>query len=290
VQTLLLQPDVSDTVQHDLSDDVLSALYLRADTLHLGSLVLPLMINRSPLWRTTVLMHPLTRAQAWLLPEQESSVQERLTRLLALPAGDRLEESVPDLVVKRWSDAWTSVLNADDAKLMTAQAFPLLQSRLADLRSAGYPLRAQGYAKAFIAAVQDYAFDGDAAAALAGIDSLSRDDVPVVDPVTVDQPEAQESSSASSAPAVLINMNEAVANLRANLSADGFMFTSKTLLTPDANQRILVDGIVIATAHGDQIVRFSYNPAADQVEHIEQDGQILPYSLSLEKYVEWVKG
>jgi hypothetical protein len=50
-----------------------------------------------------------------------------------------------------------------------------------------------------------------------------------------------------------------------------------------------ISGVVIGTPSGDRLIAFTFDPVAGLVSGIEQDGHVLPYSLELGKYLEWVR-
>lgn len=234
-----------------------------------------------------LLFHPATRADAWVLPHEST-----LTAWLTLIPSDRLDSAMPELAINQWAvEVAAAMSESEDMNVFASAYFSAFHDTIDTLRADGYPHRAQQYAKALVETLHKdiRSLNEDARASFAAIETLAHGDVPMAEEVVLPVVETG-STVAETVDVVSINMDEAVASLRANLAAHSAMFTAKTTITPDAAQRIQVDGIVMATAKGDQILRFTFNPVSNEVENIEHDGKILPYSLSLEKYVEWVKG
>ncbi len=286
-RTLLMQPGMEMNLR-TADESLRSDMYVNARALGLENVFLAFLAGDSKDLQMLTLAHPLTRADAWVLPHENN-----LTEVLMLIPSDRLEDAVPQLVIDQWAAELAQAMdNAEDMNVFASATFPAFHEMIAALRDAGYPHRSKQYAQAIVNALHKdiRSLNDDARASFASIETLAHGDVPVAEEVVLPVTETGSVSASETVDVVSININEAVATLRANLAGYGAMFTSKTLIAPNTSGRIQVDGLVIATAHGDTLLRFTYNPASDEVENIEHDGKILPYSLSLEKYVEWVKG
>jgi hypothetical protein len=77
---------------------------------------------------------------------------------------------------------------------------------------------------------------------------------------------------------------------REALAAAGAMFTKKSAFAPDGPSAVRVTDIVLATARGDRLVSFRYDAALDQVASLDDRGNPLPFTVPLERYLDWVKG
>ena len=63
----------------------------------------------------------------------------------------------------------------------------------------------------------------------------------------------------------------------------GALFTVETQITPVSAQSAKIEGVVF----GDSIFSFVYDLTTGEVHQIVQDGESLPYAISLVDFVEW---
>jgi hypothetical protein len=245
-------------------------------------------ILTSPQMALVLRFHPLTRNRVWLTPEATDDHDLLLLGQMLLPLSDRNDTSISPVAVQAWEDGWKA-LSADASVLNTLA--PVIASDITKLDAAGYPVRARAYAAGFVSGVHPLPAEvsDSAKAALDHLRSIYDIVLAVADPapqaVAVGEKTATSVSSATSSVAIMVSE----ADVRATLSAAGFMFIANSLIRPQENGFYAIQNIVIGTPTGDKMISFLFDPAAGLVSGIEKDGQILPYSLTLEKYLEWVK-
>jgi hypothetical protein len=230
-------------------------------------------------------LHPERRNAAWILPLAEDvSLDDRWLRVTLLPVSDRLPAAIPAQVVRWWADDVTALLATDAASgSLLREEIPVIAEHIVALRRGGYPARARLYALALSAILADV--PSAASPVLAMLQSVMVPDLSLTQLVSV--------SSASSAPTVestgAEDPDQLLASVTDVLRQAGFMFTTQTTIVPHGDVAT-VSHIALAAAAGDQLLHFSYDPVTNLVSSIEYEGKILPFALTLEKYVEWVKG
>lgn len=229
-------------------------------------------------------LHPERRTVVWTLPlPEQTSVSERLLCVTLLPLSDRLPSALPTQIVDFWAEDIASLLLVDDASgsLLRTQ-LPILASHIATLSRDGYPDRARRYASHLLDILTNASFDSGPTmqmlkAVLASVPVPFQDSAPAPE-VTI--PIVQ---------AAALDPEQLITAVTDALHTAGFMFTKQTVILSEGTVATVSD-VVLGTLNGDQLLHFSYDPASDLVSHIEQDGQVLPFSLSLEKYVGWLRG
>lgn len=283
---LMSMTDTRDILDHADSDELATLLTLSLDNKR-DVQILPSILN-NPTLSLLLRFHPLLRNRVWLTHEASADRSLLLLGQMLLPFSDYSESSVSQQSIQSWEAGWKT-LQADASTLNVI--VPLVAKDIAALDAEGYPIRARAYAAAFVSGVHPLP-DGvsdEAQAALDHLRSIYDIVLSVADPSPLETEEENisVSSVASSVSSIATIVLEA--DVRAMLSAHGCMFTSKSVLRLLTGGLYQVQDIVIGTPLGDRMISFTFNPGANTVMDIEQNGQILPYSLSLEKYLEWVK-
>ncbi len=238
--------------------------------------------------------HPLLRDRVSLSSDAAANARLLLLSQMLIPVSDRDEAAVSPLAVQAWQNGWqmlaeSGALTSDTLNVV----LPTITADIVALDTAGYPERARGYAAALVAGIEQLP-DNLSADALVSLDQLRSvydiaRSVTSVDPVTVPAPAAVTAIPAAIiAPVGQVVMPEN--DVRSMLIAHGCMFTAQSALRQKEGGAYLVDSVVIGTPAGDTLISFTFDPVQNLVTDIEKDGQILPYSLSLEKYLEWVRG
>lgn len=236
--------------------------------------------------------HPLLRDYALVYADGVGDTDLLLLGQMLLPRSDHRDTAVSTIIVKEWASGWQllaarGALSTD----MLDVILPLLVQDMTQLDTAGYPARARAYSAALVSGLQSLS-EGLSGSALEAFDELrtlydiplavvsSSADVPVEIPVT-------EPSVDVPADAAVIVVAES--DVRSILSAEGCMFTTQSTLRLRENGVYEIGNVVLGTPTGDRVISFSFDPSAGLVSGIEKDGQILPYSLTLEMYLEWVR-
>lgn len=284
---LMSMSDTRDILDHAEVSDLATLLTLAADSKR-DVQILP-SILRDPSLSLLLRFHPLLRSRVWLTAEASADHHLLLLGQMLLPFSDHSEATVSPQSIQSWEDGWKAVQL--DAVSLNALA-PIVAHDIAVLDEEGYPVRARGYAAAFVSGVHPLpaGVSDDAQAALDHLRSIYDIVLSVADPEPQEVPvvpETNTSSAVSSVSSVVTVVSEA--DVRAMLSAEGCMFTTQTVFTSQPDGLYQVQDVVLGTPSGDRVISFTFNPAARTVLDIEQNGQILPYSLTLEKYVEWVR-
>lgn len=289
----LLDPAAERALRTDIARPLLPGMVALAAETGLDALLLPFLMQ-DPDALLLTLAHPATRDGVWV-QAFELPTDQTFAALLALPRGDRAEHAVQELAVQRWGDRWVALMDGTDLHMLLADlALPALEREISALESAGYPERSRRYASVAADAFASHAevLSPSALRILERLQRLSQGMLPVTEAVTIPEPAAQTqaSSAASSAAPDPQRAYELEAAVRQALTDAGCMFTSKTVIRAVTTDRVDVGGVVIGSAAGDRLLDFRYDAASGQVVDIVKDGQVLPYSLPLTQYLEWVKG
>lgn len=289
---LIAEPHAGNALTHADRTDLLAiltlALPLKRDVQILPSL------SRDADLLALLRFHPLLRDRIALTSDASVDAHLLILSQLLLPVSDRDEAAVSPLAVQSWQNGWhmleasgaltTDILNA---------ALPSVSADIIALDTAGYPERARGYASALITGIGPLPADLslEAQNALEHLRSIydiavSVTSAETVIPSVVDPVQTVSVPIAAPAEPVVIPEND----VRSMLIAQGCMFTAQSALRHKDSGAYLVDSVVIGTPAGDTVISFTFDPVQNLVSGIEKNGQILPYSLSLEKYLEWVRG
>ncbi len=234
--------------------------------------------------------HPLARDHARVLTAP--ALGDDVIRLLLLltPVADTLSGGLNPLALAQWQDSWVQTVQTRNGKDLFATALPLLGTQIRRFDALQYPQRVELYTTAVlaIAAPIENGLSADARKELQAIRTLRtqrRLASPIADPVVS---VTSSASSASSAKRVDISPDVLVEQTAFALSNAGFMSTSKTILKP-VDSIVDVSNIVFGTARGDTVLHFRFDPTEGLVSGIEQNGQILPYAISLVQFTEWLQ-
>lgn len=239
-------------------------------------------------------LHPFTRDRVWQ-PSNASYEDDilLLTQILQ-PLSDRRAEPSTAMSIQAWHDSWHVL--ADHHALtpdILHALLPLLIKDIAALDTEGYPARARGYAVALVTRIQPFADSSETIRR--SIEELrSLYDIPLIvieepEDVVVMQP-AVETIQPLATPITPATSLFPESTVRAMLSDAGFMITSQSAFHRRDDGIYEISQVVLGTPSGDRIIDFTLNPVARVVMDIEKNGQVLPYTLSFEKYVEWVRG
>lgn len=234
--------------------------------------------------------HPAVRDHAGVLDASALNVEERMTLLIQLPGAIRDENALPEAAVRQWGDAWHAYLqeHGEEAEPLAKSALARLEKDIVGLDKAGLPERALLFART-VSDVFGLYLPSDPA--VARLDDLAGGDRIVVDPVAIPVETVEESVAIQNVqreelhPQGAMELEESV---RATVADMGAMFTSRTVIKAFASDRVQVSDVVFPTAAGDLLLSFAYNPENGMVVDIQKNGRVLPYSLTLQQYVEWV--
>jgi hypothetical protein len=284
IRSLLSNRATQAALQSDLGAIWLPALLIQAQERGMKSLLIPYFVLQ-PENRLLSRFHPELRSYAWVSENNdERSLEEILSEQLALVSSDHLSDALPGLAMKAWGDQWEEVI-ADPTG--ASEFLKRLHTDIQLLDARGYPDRARHYAEVVInsfSARPDIAYTQ--MELLASIAEFPKSDVIVADPVDLPM---ESLKAAAEEPLEPMSIAALQYDTKQMLLDAGCMFTSKTSISVHSASRIDVENIVIGSKTGDKLVSFTYDPKLSQVTNIKLDGAIQPYSLSLEKYLEWVR-
>jgi hypothetical protein len=293
-QTLLMDPAAETALSSEDGQERIPAILRHALSMNMESLILPAFTQSHDL-RLLAQYHPEIRSHAWAIASESGSIEQNILSVLLLPSSDRKQEAIADIAVEEWGKTWQAVLNAadDDATLSDA-VIASLESDITALNREGYPGRARRYARVLIASSVSDTLGEKAMTSLRRLSDLAEGGVPVTAPVEVAVPAATESEAASVTPEKIVILTpEEIRNLevsmRQRLQKAGGMFTSKSAIIADENGMVTVKNIVIGGAKGDILLQFTYRSSDDQVINIEQNGVASPYTLTLDRYLTWIR-
>jgi len=287
-QTLLLDERTMNALRSDAGTKALPNLLRDALDQDLASVLLPVFAEDSDM-HAIAAYHPKLRAHAWVITRSAEHAQDSLSALINLPVSDRSNEPLPSVAVEQWGEEWSALLSESDLTgIITAAALPRLEADILALDVAGFPERSRLYAQTVVAAFMPHMDSVDThiirlqefAAGAMPVTS----DVEVIEEVIAPEPIEPPEDLPLEPEAAM----ELEAHVRSLMQAKNAMFTSKSAFTAQTATRVLIENLVLGTLTGDKLLSFTLDPQSMTVVDIEKDGKILPYSLPLDQYLEWV--
>jgi hypothetical protein len=284
-QGLLQDPQVQERIIANSANNPLLLAY--AIGTGSESAFLPSFMKQSD-QRLLALYHPAIRNNAWLLAsEAEPSMDIRLIQTLLTPIADHQDEALLALSVERWADAWGTMLKkSKDPTALLSAAMPHVLLSIEALQQNGYPERAQRYAKALDQTANSYGdvVPEEVTALFARITDIAAGAVQMPSTPVIEQASAE---IIVQEPAKILSEDQLIAEATSILTAKNCMFTAQTKITAIGDNRVRIEGIAIGSPNGDKLASFTYDPVEDIVDEIQKEGSVLPYSVTLEKYLAW---
>jgi|GEM_PF-2378416 len=293
VGDLLLAPGTEDILHSESGKVQMPRLLHQAAINGQAALFLPFFITDHERWLLGA-FHPAIRDQILVLPVPGDIDAARLElAVILLPESDHQGTAIVPLSALQWKGMLERTLDGrEDASAFLSALVPVVTEQILALRDALYPERMLRYSTMLTQTAEAYRSDlpSDIQQMLQSLVHLEDTVLQVpAEEIVVEEEEIPAESSASSS-SVAFNADEIAYAARARLGALGCMFTAQTAIDVSSPTRADIRNVVFAGAAGDQLLSFSLDPSTDMVVDIVKDGQLLPYSLSLEKYLEWVKG
>lgn len=300
IDALLLDPDTEAALHSAQANAVLPTLESLALSAGKGDLFLPA-FTASADRLLLASFHPLLRDHARVLPITATLTDDQEFSLLLLTTlSDLQPQALSSLAITPWQTLWSTYLSSHkDAEKTFAAALPILQSHIERMDSLQYPERVYTYTNALLDIGRPYwqVLSPEARTLLNEIHTLRdarRVAAPLADSIAEEAVSSSSSlsspsSSSSVASTPSVSNDVLVQQAERILQAAGFMMTPKTLLKPVSNG-VQVTDIIVGTKTGDQAMQFVFNPDTNMVSDILQDGVILPYAITLEQFLDWVKG
>lgn len=222
--------------------------------------------------------HPLLKQRAWLLTDSAIPLSDDHRRILLalLPFSDRSTEALPPSALQ----IWQSMLgHEEDTDLL-----PILLQSVHSLADA-YPERTAQYAEAILPLCAVTTEHDDTCDAMRRL---------IKEPMTITLPPAASSSAAASPSSVAPLDADALHALEAKaaelVSLSGFMTTPQTTFTAGQDGFVQINSIVLGTSKGDQLQNLRFDPVHDRIITFGTDGKPAPFALTLQAYLEWMKG
>ena len=286
--SLLKTDDIHDLLASSEGQDVLPDLLSLAVSQGKGDFLLSF-FTMQPDRLLLASFHPLLRNHVRVLPVTATlSDDEQWSLLLLTPASDILPQAISDIAVQQWQSSWQNFVQSKTGVKTFTDSLPLLKGEIDRLDALEYAKRVDTYASAILTLAEplDH-LSSDATTTLADLHTLRdqrRSESQISDPPVAPQSSSASSSSQASSvdPVVLIQQARDI------LLQQGFMTTAQTSFTP-ASGHVSVQDIVFGTAKGDITLQFTFDPTTEAVSEIQQDGKTLPYSISLQQFMEWLK-
>ncbi|MEK7591723.1 MAG: hypothetical protein AAB489_06005 [Patescibacteria group bacterium] len=229
-------------------------------------------------------VHPSFRSLAWALPETGPTDEFRLLRLRAFPEADLLQDPASEIAFEKWQDAAASYVRAASDHDAASFAAHVLES-LERMRAKDLSDRADRYTQALrvIIAGREDALPQNLQHRL---ERLSKTLSPVP-AISLAEESSRPSAPEQKKPELNLTEQDIQSRAREILRAKGVLFTIKSVVSKVGPISALISNIVLPSRNGDRMFTFELNLETLRVRNVELDGQILPFSLSLDAFVTW---
>ncbi|MDP7646196.1 MAG: hypothetical protein QF400_03465, partial [Candidatus Peribacteraceae bacterium] len=225
--------------------------------------------------------HPAYQRTAWALERPALSQEEQLVDLISFPQSDILQEAAPSAVLNRWLEDTKSVVEfVDDDEELINEILKLIMESIDSFKQYGYPQREKNYSRVLIQIANEYGKS-------ITVPEIKEEEVPA-ESVEDTEPSRSEPVSAelsTSSPEPELTPDQVKAQAYQILRDFGALFTVNTSIEPVSSETAKVNGVIF----GNEVRNFTLNVINSEVSDVEYQGKILPYSLGIDKYVEWVE-
>ncbi|MDP7454591.1 MAG: hypothetical protein QF809_03590 [Candidatus Peribacteraceae bacterium] len=237
-------------------------------------------VSDSKLW-LLFSIHPAYQRTAWALERPALSQEEQLVDLISFPQSDILQEAAPSAVLNRWLEDTKSVVEfVDDDEELINEILKLIMESIDSFKQYGYPQREKNYSRVLIQIANEYGKS-------ITVPEIKEEEVPA-ESVEDTEPSRSEPVSAelsTSSPEPELTPDQVKAQAYQILRDFGALFTVNTSIEPVSSETAKVNGVIF----GNEVRNFTLNVINSEVSDVEYQGKILPYSLGIDKYVEWVE-
>ncbi len=271
----------------------------------LRPLLLHFLADRHDLWLLAAL-HPTFHTGAWASGMPELTQEEQVLLAFGLPQVDHASQGFSPVVTRWWEKAVSEFITQQHDPLSLVEPLltallPVVEQNIAD----NYPERAQTLAHAlalFAEPVQDQ-LSLERKAALIDMQGRTNPHVELFPSSSESSSLARRSlgedgsaasdssvSSAASSSLPPIDPQERVRTVEFALEQAGALFSLQTTLEPlEDGQSIHVRDILFSSPKGDILYAFDVNVRTNEASSIVQDGTIMPYPMSLDAFLQWVR-
>ncbi len=226
-------------------------------------------------------LHPLSREEGFV--DFDGAAADHRALLLLFPRIDVLPDAMPQWIMARWQrDMGTSITQANEPLEALDAAFTAVASAAQTMKEHGFVDRLQRYTMAAESFARPYAplLTDERKAVLAAIVALRSPD-PVVE---------QEVPAPESKPEPLLpdQAKALEGQVRDVLIDHGAMLTKDTTFMASTAHAVRVDGVVFATAKGDEVFSFIMDPATNRLTDIVRSGAEQTYGVDIEAFLRWI--
>ena len=261
----------------------------------LRPLLLGFLFDRHDLWLLAAL-HPVFHTGAWSAGVPALAAEESALLAFGLPEADRASQGFSPVVTRWWAESVTAFI-ADQQQDPLPLIEPLLTALLPVVERSmeeGYPERAQTLARSLQSFAEPVASRLSATLTLALTKAQRLTEVQAnlfASSATSASSVSSQGSSVPSQPVLTpINPEERVMIVTAALEQAGALFSLQTTIEPkEDGQAVTVRDILFASPKGDLSYMFDVDVPTLQVSSIVQEGKLLPYPMSLDAFLQWVR-
>ncbi len=293
VQSLLLDPQTVQALQSPAGIAMMPDLAVLALESSMQGVLMPFLLQHQTLWLLASL-HPALRDYVWVTATDATPDDAlRLVRIGAVPLSDLLPQALSALAVQGWKEETQSYLHAheDQAPKMLDELLLVWADVVMRQTQAALPERVQRYAVALAEIAEPFreSLSTESQALLEQIAALPTQLTDVRFEVSSSSANSRVTSSEKERVIGVGEYGQGKETALAALRSAGGMETEQTSVTALGGQTVRVIGMMFATAQGDQAFSFVFDAGTSEVRDIVKDGKVLPYPLTLEQFVNWLK-
>ncbi|MBU0459118.1 hypothetical protein KJ652_05415 [Patescibacteria group bacterium] len=257
---------------------------------------LQILITDDRVWLLSYI-HPDLRNIAWGINRPKLSHEALALHIYTLPVSDILPARLPEYILRKWMEDVESIAkSANDPSVILNSISEIIVDQINIYVKDGYPERAKNYRKILYGWRDDYS-DHLSAEVLDSINELEKMENVEIDELLLEESEeiedvealAQEYMPAIEDPVSMLTPDEVQGRAYSLLRDAGALFTVETNIEAKNEFNAEVRNIVFGTPRGDLPFEFTLNVVSGEVFNVINDGEVMPYRLSLEAYVKWLK-
>lgn len=294
---ILRREDVRSTLQarRDQERETILVLAGRALT-HAGveHLLLPSVLTED--LALVLSVHPDFREVFWTLPEGEAQFttpEGSAIAVLTFPGADMLPQGAADIAVRSWAGFADRVLKdgGDRSTALFEELTERMRTVISFAEQEQYAERTRRYADVLAALRQGRSVSPEVdreIQRLSALDSVRLTPKPAMSEASLQASLVPPVIRVEDRPSFDSRAVEALA--RQILGDSGALWSLKTTVEAVGPATASIRNIVFATPSGDKAFTFSLDTDSRTVQGIVQDGTTLPFAISLEQFLAWVRG
>ncbi|MCF7844543.1 MAG: hypothetical protein K9M03_01805 [Kiritimatiellales bacterium] len=290
VHALLMLIGVEDVIYSDSGITALAAMLTQASRYPLMSRdVMTSLSHDAHVW-LLLGIHPDFRTTAWSMNRPDLTKEEYLVYLVTLPQADIMPVGFTEYVLARWQlDISDAAEEMDDPSSFLAQVFDLLIDQVESFRRHEYPQRAYVLTE-LISELFDLHSDlisKDQHDALVNLKLEEKVDVSLLE--TKEEVLPEDAVIVEAEEDVGLTPDEVKAKAYELMRSVGALFTVETVIEEISPTTASVRSILFSSANGEQEFEFDLNVISGEVFNIVQNGELSPFSLTLEAFAQWAR-